>query len=94
MRLFEWDERKRRANIAKHGVDFAHALLIFENYVISRIDDRQDYGEMRFVSLGMVDNECFVVVHTERDGATRLISAWKGGHDEESYYHEGLSLRR
>ena len=37
--------------------------------------ERGDYGEVRFISLGMVDDECFVVVHTERGGVTRLITA-------------------
>lgn len=43
-----------------------YAALIFEGYVLTRKDDRADYGEERWISLGMVENECFVVVHTER----------------------------
>lgn len=84
---FEWDENKRESNIRKHGVDFCDAALIFVEEYFSRIDDRADYGEERWVSLGMVDGTVYVVVHTERDGATRIISAWKGGANErESYY--------
>jgi Ribonuclease toxin, BrnT, of type II toxin-antitoxin system len=26
---FEWDANKQRANIAKHGIDFATAALVF-----------------------------------------------------------------
>lgn len=87
----EWDEEKRRANIAKHGVDFQYAALIFEGVTLSRIDDRLDYSEERMISLGMVEDECFVVVHTERNGCTRIISAWKGGRDERRYYSEGVA---
>jgi uncharacterized DUF497 family protein len=88
---FEWDEEKRKANIAKHGVDFQYAALIFEGPILSRPDHRVDYGEERLISLGMVEDECFVVVHTERSGCTRIISAWKGGTDERRYYAEGLA---
>ena len=62
--LFEWDERKRQLAFEKHGVDIVYAALIFEGDVLSRIDDRADYGEVRFISLGMVRDECFIVVHT------------------------------
>lgn len=88
---FEWNEEKRTANIAKHNVDFQYAALIFEGPVLSRADDRADYGEERTVSLGMVGEECFVVVHTERGDCRRIISAWKGGRDERRYYTEGIA---
>ena len=63
---FEWDKQKRITTIAQHGVDFRDALLIFEGPVITRIDDRKDYGELRLISVGMVGNTCYVVVHTPR----------------------------
>jgi len=44
---YEWDERKRAANIKERDVDFAHAAQIFGNPVLTRIDDRKDYGELR-----------------------------------------------
>lgn len=83
---FEWDEAKRRSVLAERRVDILYAALIFEGPVLSRDDDRHDYGEPRRISVGLVDGECFVVVHTERRGRTRLITAWKGGrHDREAY---------
>ncbi len=91
--LFEWDENKRREVIAKHDVDILYAALIFEGEILTGIDDRRDYGETRFISLGLVDGECFVVVHTARGDATRLITAWKGGRDERSSYEEGIAGR-
>ena len=83
---FEWDERKRKINIRDHGVDFLYAALIFDQKHFTSIDDREDYGEERLISLGIVDGNVYVVVHTERDGATRLISAWKGGMNERERY--------
>lgn len=88
---FEWDESKRAKVIADHGVDMVFAALIFEGPVLTRIDDGRDYGEERRISLGVIGDECFVVVHTERDGITRLITAWKGGRDERSDYEAGLA---
>jgi uncharacterized DUF497 family protein len=61
--------------------------------VLISIDDRQDYGETRWMALGMVADECFVVVYTERNDAIRLITAWKGGRDERSYYEAGIDER-
>ncbi|MCA3692537.1 MAG: BrnT family toxin [Aquidulcibacter sp.] len=90
---FEWDEEKNRANILKHGVDFADAMLIFENFVLSAEDRRYNYGEQRMRSIGIMDDECFVVVHTQRGGSTRLISAWKGGTDERELYGAHVSRR-
>jgi uncharacterized DUF497 family protein len=69
------------------------AALIFENEVVTQIDDRRDYGETRFISLGVEDGECYVVVHTERNGITRLIMAWKGGKDDRTRYQASLSRR-
>lgn len=90
---FEWDEEKRRQVIEARRVDLVYAALIFEGPVLTRIDDRADYGEIRLVSLGMIEGECFVVVHTERNGVTRLITAWKGGRDERSRYQASVSRR-
>jgi uncharacterized protein len=47
--------------IKEHSVDMLYAALIFERPVLTRVDDRKDYGEERLISLGMVDGECFVV---------------------------------
>lgn len=90
---FEWDEEKRQRTITKHGVDVLYAALIFEGPFLSRVDNRRDYGEERTISMGMVDDECFVVVHTERNGVIRLITAWKGGRHERAQYQESLIRR-
>ena len=87
---FEWDENKRQMNLAKHGVDFLDAALIFEALVLTRNDDRQDYGEVREVSLGMADGEVYCVTHTKRGDRVRIISAWKGGAKEHAKYQGGI----
>ena len=83
---FEWDEDKRRRVLAERNVDLIDAALIFEGPVITKADGRHDYGEPRFVSLGMVEGKAFYVVHTTREGVVRLITAWQGGrHGERKY---------
>ena len=90
---FEWDHEKNKANILKHGVDFIDAMLIFETFVLSAVDRRHDYGEQRVRSIGIVDDDCFVVVHTQRGSSVRLISAWKGRTDERELYRAHVSRR-
>lgn len=90
---FEWDEEKRLQVLDTRNLDILEAALIFEGEVITRKDEREDYGEERFISLGLVDGEAYIVVHTERNGVTRLITAWKGGRNDFRKYQEGVSRR-
>ena len=53
---FEWNEAKRELNLTKHGVDVFVAALIFEGHTIKTEDKRHDYGELRYKSIGMVDD--------------------------------------
>ena len=72
----EWDETKNQTNIRKHGIDFRDAVRVFEQPTLDRVDDRQDYGEVRVNSIGALDERLIAnVTHTDRDGNTRLISA-------------------
>ena len=52
---FEWDEAKARTNLNKHRVSFLTGAAIFSNERLERIDDREKYGELRWVALGRVD---------------------------------------
>ena len=83
---FEWDEGKYREVLEKHQVDFTDAMLIFDGPVVTKPDLRHDYGEDRFIAVGMVEKDCFVVVYTDRDGVRRLISAWRGGRKDYEQY--------
>lgn len=63
---FEWDERKQLANVAKHGIDFYDAILIFDNVVLEAVDDSEDYGEERIKAYGMVETVVLRVIYTLR----------------------------
>ncbi|MCB8839193.1 BrnT family toxin [Aurantimonas sp. VKM B-3413] len=73
---FEWDDKKNRDNVAKHGMSFEQAARIFDGFTVDWIDDRFAYGEIREISVGMIDGAAVVVVvHTDRAGVCRIISA-------------------
>jgi hypothetical protein len=86
----EWDEEKNAANIKNHGIDFLDAALIFENPTIEVIDDREDYGELRCIALGLSGETVLHVVYTRRsENVVRIISARKANRrDAEKYYCE------
>jgi uncharacterized DUF497 family protein len=90
---FEWDEDKAATNLVKHGVSFLTAAEVFANELVERVDDREDYGETRFIALGRVDFEVYRVIYTWRgEHLVRIISAQKAGkHEREIYYRETLS---
>ncbi len=48
----EWDKKKNQLNYEKHGLSFEDAELVFASKTISFVDDREDYGEKRFITLG------------------------------------------
>ncbi len=89
--LFQWDEEKNRSNIAKHGISFEIARQIFNGFTLDRIDDRFNYGEIREISIGRTgDLTILVVVHTERDGSCRIISARPAIRTEKRIYEQAV----
>lgn len=88
---FEWDDEKEAINIAKHGVDFKTAQRVFEGFTITAVDERNDYGEVRQQTLGMIDDVAvLLVVHTDREGVTRLISARPSSRRERRHYEQTI----
>jgi len=87
---YEWDDDKNQSNLQKHGLDFQDAELIFSGKVITFIDDRYDYGEKRFITLGELENRIVVVVHTQRAFTVRIISMRKANEREKKIYFKRL----
>ncbi len=87
---FEWDETKAAENYAKHGVSFETATKVFRDpFAIERLDDREDYGEERFILIGTAEAVVLTVVYTERDGRIRIISARRATkHEQDDYFVE------
>lgn len=89
--MYEWDEDKNRINIQKHGISFATAVRIFDGPVLTAHDDTLEYGEIRELSIGLVDGVvAIVVVHTSRRSAKRIISARKANRSERRRYEEAI----
>jgi len=83
---FEWDEGKRVENLKKHRLDFADVSLVFENVTVTEKDDRFDYREQRYHTLGILRGIIVAVSHTESDDLVRVISLRKAEKYEEQIY--------
>ena len=83
-----WDPEKAASNVARHGIRFADAALVFDDPVaITVVDDESDPGEQRFVVLGAdAAGRILVVVYSWRGDDIRLISARRAEpHEREEY---------
>ncbi len=58
----EWDERKNTTDFQKHGLWLEDAWAVFEGPMTIRVDDREDYGEPRYVALGCLENTIVFLV--------------------------------
>jgi len=86
--VFEWDERKNKINILKHGISFETAANIFlDNDRLEVYDeDHSDYNEDRYISIGMVEDILYVVF-TDREDTIRLISVRIATEQERNLYY-------
>lgn len=88
---FEWDEKKRLANLEKHGIDFKDVTEIFNNPYLSWRDDRCDYGEVREIVLGDIGRTIIVAVITDRAGKViRIISARRANKNERKKFKKAI----
>jgi uncharacterized DUF497 family protein len=87
---FEWHNAKAEANFCAHGVSFDLAKTVFKDpFAIERLDDRADYGEERFVMIGMAEgNILLFVAYTEREERIRIISARRATQYEQDDYFQ------
>jgi len=85
---FEWDERKARANLKKHGVSFEEASTIFGDSLSCTITDPLHSDDQeRFVTIGMTpDGRLLVVVHADLENRIRIISARRATLKERRTY--------
>ena len=74
-------------------MSFDLAKTVFKDpFAVERLDDREDYGEERFVLIGMAEgNVVLFVAYTEREGRMRIISARRETQNEQDDYFEQSS---
>ena len=87
---FEWDSRKARSNLAKHGVGFEEASTIFGDPLsLTILDPEHSLSEERYITMGRAfTGKLLVVVHTERGDNIRIISARRASRRERKFYEE------
>jgi uncharacterized DUF497 family protein len=87
---FEWDERKAAINLRRHKLSFLLARSVFNDaFAVIEQELSEDYGEERFVAIGMADDVLMTVVYTERGERIRIISARKANSHEQRKYYQG-----
>jgi hypothetical protein len=84
---FEWDERKRRSNLGKHGLDFFDVSAVFEapHIIVPSVHAGE---EERFLAIGVFEGRFVTAVYTIRSEAIRIISFRRARHGERQKYQE------
>lgn len=90
----EWDSNKNNSNIEKHGIDFSDLTKAFTLPMLKREDNRQDYGEKRWIALVELHEICIVIVYSVRKNTMRIISARKANKKERKIYHEKIGKNK
>jgi len=87
----EWDPKKAKSNLKKHGVSFEEAATALSDPMAATgADPDHSITEERYVTFGVSGKGRLVVVsHTEKDEAIRIISARKASKGERELYEEG-----
>jgi uncharacterized DUF497 family protein len=86
----EFDEAKRNRTLAERGLDFARADEIFDGAEFTWVDDRFEYGELRYNTFGMLDRRLIALSWTIRNGTRRIISMRKANDREYAHYRRNL----
>ncbi len=87
---FTWHEPKRQATLQRRSLDFGDAEIVFAGPTLTFEDDREDYGETRWVTIGLVHGIVVVIVHTETEDEIRVISMRKAEKDEQHLFFANL----
>jgi uncharacterized protein len=87
---YAWSESKRQSNLVRHGLDFADAALVFAGPTYTFEDDRFEYAEPRFVTLGFLHGIVVSIVHHETASCIRVISFRKATRREQAIFYQTL----
>jgi uncharacterized DUF497 family protein len=87
---FTWREAKRKSNLKTHGLDFLNAPKVFEGLTFTFEDNRFEYGEQRFVTLGILNGTPVSIVHTETADHIHVISFRKATKNEQIIFFENI----
>ena len=79
-----YDITKRNKTLLERGLDFADAKTVFSGHHLTAEDSRQDYGEVRLISIGLLKERMVVLVWTPRGADRRIISMRKANEREQA----------
>ncbi|MDA8389208.1 MAG: BrnT family toxin [Gammaproteobacteria bacterium] len=82
----DFDPDKRDKTMAERGLDFSHADEVFAGRHFTAEDMREDYGELRYITVGKLDGRMVVMVWTPRGEARCIISMRKANEREQARY--------
>ena len=86
-----FDPVKRALTLADRGLDFADAAKVFDGPVFEAEDERFDYPERRFSTIGLLNDRMVVVIWTEAEDGRRVISMRKANEREQAKFGSRLS---
>lgn len=86
----ECDGAKWEATLAERGLDMKRSAEVFAGLTLTIEDDRRDYGEKRFITIGFLDGRMVVLVWTRRAAAYRIVSMRKANAREQKIYNPRL----
>ena len=86
----EYDQSKREKTLLERGIDFARAAEVFAGIHFTAEDTRQDYGEVRNITVGKLDARLVVMVWTQRNQTRRIISMRKANEREIKRFEKYL----
>lgn len=85
-----YDPEKRAKTLAERGLEFEDAAEVFAGTTIDLLDDRKDYGEIRWVTYGLLEDRMVALVWTPRGKARHIISMRKANDREQKAYQDEL----
>ena len=86
----EFDPYKREKTMAERGIDFARAADVFAGRHFTAEDEREDYTEPRYITVGKLDNRMVIMVWTPRGEIRRIISMRKANEREQARFSHRL----
>ena len=85
-----YDPHKRARTLAERGLDFEDAARVFAGRTLDYVDDREDYGEVRWISVGLLRGRMAVLVWTVRGNSRHIISMRKANEREKEKHGRQL----
>jgi uncharacterized DUF497 family protein len=82
---FEFDDRKSRSNMRKHGIDFVEAQALWDDPDLLEVPLRTD-DEPRRLVIGRVGGKHWSAIVTDRRGHVRIISVRRSRDHERDLY--------